>query len=119
MRKVTILDFVANAAKMEAYRKWLNDPVTQEIVALLQTLSRPVGLSKAVGEEALYAYGLQVGYATLLDVMCDLEETSLRVKTELASQGIEADYGAPDIVAALKKLSAEVSGKVQMKETAQ
>ena len=109
MKRVTILDFVQSPDRMEAYRTWLQNPVTQELIALLRTLARPVGLGAVSGDSALYAHGVQVGYTQMLDVLCELEETASRVKTELTSQGLVADYGAADIVKALNELSVDVA----------
>lgn len=93
----TIAQFVKNPAALDAYKKWLAEPMTQEMLEMARTMSAPLGLpvSERTGERALYYAGQTDGSRAIYDLLSNLSGYVEQQLATARAEGLlkEADYG--------------------------
>lgn len=109
---MTILEFLSEPNRLEAYQKWLADPMTQEMKRMSQEFSKPVGINPITGESALYNLGLFVGSATKHDFIFESLKIIEDAARQAATEALVPDYGylnmlPPAVREALKKKQGE------------
>jgi hypothetical protein len=97
MAAMSIQEFVSDKGRMKADSDWLNDPVTQEMLAMAREYKAPSPLKSVSGENALYQYGMVEGANLVLTLLTRMEDlVKQQQMTEMLSE--PPDYGAADIL---------------------
>ena len=93
-KEITAL--TSNPDFLAAYDKWRVDPVTERMLAMAKEATRPPGLAKITGEDALYYSGMFDACDGFLEFVLDLRGymDKRRQVTEAARLNLPTTYGA-------------------------
>ena len=102
---MTASELLPSAKEVQAYREWLENPMTRRVLEVVSELARPVGLPTPDPNAALYHHGLFIGYAGMLNAIRSLDK--LAANTQETPE-LEADYGANEIMRSIAKAKKEL-----------
>jgi hypothetical protein len=94
-----VLENYRNPAFVEAYRTWLQNPVTVRILQLAKSSARPIGLPSATGEAALYYSGQIDAIESMLTFLSEFDSLCKRHLEAAAASSVrlESTYGVPKL----------------------
>lgn len=88
---------------VEAYRNWLQDPVTVRVFQAIELMARPARVPESA-EQAMYWYGFLAGLYRALSLARSLDEAILAIDAAARDAALVPSYGVDGPEPELKEL---------------